>query len=473
MPYQYLKKILFVFPVMFLLAILVFFLSNIAPGDKVEAFLDLNGIPVSEDNQIQAQDYSDVAKTLNLDLPLFYFSIHPKAYPDTLYKLGIDSQGNLKKDILKEFPSINDINIVFDNLDILLKNTTQLNDSLIDQIILSQFRNKIFSLKNSTSLNIFNSNLSFFKDYYLKHSSIQTNDIAINTNRFLQSYSKLKSTKYSLSEILPSFSFYGTNNRFHKWFSKVLKLKFGVSIVDGQNVSTKISNSLKWTLLYIIIAYLLTFALAIPLGIYSATNSKKWFVKVIDYIFIAFHSMPMFWFATLSVVLFTSSEISSFFNIFPSIGVGNIESDMSIAEQFRIAAPHLILPSLVIAIHSGAYLSTLIKRNMHLEMGKKYFIALISRGIPKKQVILKHIFPNSILPLITLIVVSLPASIAGSVITEVIFNIPGMGRLLYDSILNYDWNVVFAIVIIIGFFTYIAYMIGDLMYSYFNPKIKI
>jgi len=109
---------------------------------------------------------------------------------------------------------------------------------------------------------------------------------------------------------------------------------------------------------------------------------------------------------------------------------------------------------------------------MEKEISKKYYTTLLSRGLSKKNVILKHIFPNSMLPLTTMIIVSLPASFAGSVVMEVIFNIPGMGRLLYDSILGYDWNVVFAIVLLLGVFTYISYLIGDMVYSYLNPKIQ-
>jgi peptide/nickel transport system permease protein len=252
-----------------------------------------------------------------------------------------------------------------------------------------------------------------------------------------------------------------------------LHFDFGTSIIDGQEVIKKINSSLKWTLLYILIAFFLTFGMAIPLGIYMASHSGSKLTKFLDWKLLGFHSVPIFWLTTLAVIFLTSSEITEIFNIFPSIGLGNIDEDMSLFTQIKIAFPHLILPSLVIALHSGAYLTTLIKRNMLKEMDEKYFLAILSRGTKRKTTILKHIFPNSILPLITLMVVSLPASLAGSVVTEVIFNIPGMGRLLYNSILTYDWNVVFAIVLLIGIATYISYVIGDILYVYFNPKVKI
>ena len=309
---------------------------------------------------------------------------------------------------------------------------------------------------------------------YLTNNDLKLSEsIKQNNVNYLEVLNQLDTPRPNLLNLVPQFVWHGSNNQFHKWFGNAMKLNFGVSIIDGQSVTKKISKSLKWTLIYVFIAYILTFGLAIPLGIYIAYNHKKEMAKLLNMKFMAFYSIPLFWMATLAVIFFTSSEITSIFNVFPSIGIGDISSSMSLSKQIAIAAPHLILPAIVIAIHSGAYLSTLIKRNMLKEMNKKYFIALISRGLSRKKVVMKHIFPNSILPLITLIVVGLPASLAGSVIIEVIFNIPGMGRLLYGSILKYDWNVVYAIVLIIGVATYISYVIGDILYTYFNPKIKL
>ena len=461
------------FAVIFLLAVLVFFLSEIAPGDKVDAYLDLNGVTIREDEDLNTQDYIHVAKSLNLDLPAFYFRISPRGYPDTLYKLNIYPDGKIKKIIFKEYPNMDMVNQLFQHIDNLTGSLNNIDDSIKTNDIFIATKNIISSMRKENSMISFQQNIDALQEQ--SHFIANTSDLelAANYKQIIAEFNRLKTDRTKISGIIPKITFYGTKNRFHKWFGKILKFDFGISIVDGQKVSVKILKSLKWTLLYILIAYILTFAIAIPLGIYTASNAKNKLSKFLNLMFIAFHSMPLFWLATLAVILFTTSEITNLFNIFPSIGIGDIYSDMSLFRQYSVAAPHLILPSLVIAIHSGAYLSTLIRRNMLKEMEKNYFLSLLSRGISKKQVILKHIFPNSILPLITLLVVSLPASLAGSVITEVIFNIPGMGRLLYDSILHYDWNIVFAIVLLIGFFTYVAYMLGDILYNFFNPKIRL
>ena len=459
------------FPVIFLLAVLVFFLSEITPGDKVEDYLDLNGSTTRPDEQLDKQDYMDVAKSLNLDLPAFYFNISPRAYPDTLYKLNIYPTGKLRKSLFEEYLSMSEIDSLFLHIDNLVKSLENSPDSIIKLPSYSTIKNEVLSLLSSENAGMFKQRIGDFEKQNNEIIKLPA-DIQVQYKKIIEVFDKLKANKISMSGLIPKFTYFGANNRFHRWFGKILKLDFGISIVDGQKVLSKISGSLRWTLLYIFFAYILTFAISIPLGIYTAINAKKKISKFLNLMFATFYSMPLFWLATLAVILFTTSEITRIFNIFPSIGIGDIDSDMSTMQQLRIAAPHLILPALVTALHSGAYLGTLIRRNMLVEMKKKYFLSLLSRGISKKQVILKHIFPNSIQPFITLLVVSLPASLAGSVITEVIFNIPGMGRLLYDSILHNDWNIVFAIVLIIGFSTYLAYMLGDMLYNYFNPKIR-
>lgn len=467
------KKILLIIPAIFMLAVLVFFLSTLSPGDRVTAYLDLTGTVYEDTDQLNEQEYKNIAKSLNLELPLFYFSIIPKLYPSNYHENVIPAKKKLTKSLLLNGGGTNDINNYFLYLDKVKEDIQNLNDSMkmIPQI--KTFSNNIYQIYQSESFEEFQHHSI---DLEKLNQNIDLNfPIEMNENikNFKEVIYDIKITKPKTSSFIPKFLWHGSNNQFHKWFGNILDFNFGVSIIDGQAVSKKISKSLKWTLIYIFIAYILTFGLAIPLGIYIAYNHKKKIAKFLSMKFMAFYSIPLFWMATLAVIFFTSSEVISLLNIFPSIGIGHISSKMSLSQQIAIAAPHLILPAIVIAIHSGAYLSTLIKRNMLKEMKKKYYIALISRGLSRKKVILKHIFPNSILPLITIIVVGLPASLAGSVIIEVIFNIPGMGRLLYDSILKYDWNVVYAIVLLIGVATYISYVIGDILYTYFNPKIKL
>lgn len=251
-----------------------------------------------------------------------------------------------------------------------------------------------------------------------------------------------------------------------------MKCDFGISINDGRKVKDKLIETFPYTLSYVLLAYLITLLIAIPFGFASIYYRKNLVLQFLETTFSVLYSFPLFWIGTLAVIIFTTNEISQIFNIFPSIGVGFIEPDLSIFSKMIAALPHLLLPAIIVGLHSAAYLGLLIRRNIEKEMNELYYLSLISKGISQKKVLLNHILPNSLIPLITILIIGFPASLAGSVIIEVIFNIPGIGRLLYDSILRFDWAVVFPLVFIIGNLTYLFYIVGDLMYKYLNPKIR-
>ncbi|MEZ4908387.1 MAG: ABC transporter permease [Saprospiraceae bacterium] len=409
-----LTKLLIFFPVVFLIAIAVFFVSEIAPGDKIDAYMDIFGSNANENPALKKADYIMTAKKLKLDKPEFYFSIRPYKIPD-----------NYNSIILPENKKIVD-SLIASNID----------KTEIEKLLKFNIESEKYDLKNIITQYKFNKKSGFLSN-------------------------------------LPVFRFNGTDNRFHNWFKNIIKMDFGISYVDGRNVSSKLSEALPYTIIYVLMAYLFSLLISLPIALYSQLKENSISSRIINISLTLFYAMPLFWLATMAVIFLTSDEVFTITNIFPAIGIGNIFTNMTLTEKIKTAIPHLLLPALILAIHSGAYLSILISRSLKKEMGNPYFKGIITKGITKKSAIVKHAFPNSLIPLITAIVVSLPGSIAGSVVIEVIFNIPGMGRLLYNSILKMDWNVVFAIVMIVGVMTYIFYIIGDLIYYRLNARMKL
>ena len=107
------------------------------------------------------------------------------------------------------------------------------------------------------------------------------------------------------------------------------------------------------------------------------------------------------------------------------------------------------------------------------EVNKLYARTALSKGLSYKEMITKHGFKNALLPIITLLSSAIPGTIAGSVIIETIFNIPGLGRLIFESILVADWNVVFGVVFMVALITSISFLLSDLLYAKTNPKIRL
>lgn len=271
----------------------------------------------------------------------------------------------------------------------------------------------------------------------------------------------------SIQFFLPTFKWYGTNNQYHKWIVKAIQFDFGHSFIDGKLVLQKITTALGWTFWLVLISLIMIFAISIPLGIFVSKPNHSKVSDFLNFFFYGFYAIPLFWLATLMLMFFTTDDYGTLTNIFPSVGV--IYDDISIGKKVTM----LLLPVIVIVIHTIAYVSRQMSSGILQESTKNYSVTGLSKGLNRYQVIKKHNLPNALFPMITLATAIVPASFSGSLIIEVIFNIPGIGRLLYNSIQTADWNVVFALLLIIGFITMISYLIGDILYTVVNPKVKL
>jgi peptide/nickel transport system permease protein len=188
-----------------------------------------------------------------------------------------------------------------------------------------------------------------------------------------------------------------------------------------------------------------------------------------DNIFLFIFSIPSFWLATMVLIYFNSPEYGM--QIFQSplyveVEEGNFFSILIYG--FSKLSPIIFC----ICLLDIAYLTRMFLANLSQESQKPYVDILKTRGLSAKVIKLKHLYPNVMLPLVTLIIGSLPLSLAGSLIYEVVFNVPGMGRLLYDSIVGADWKVVYSIILLVFFLTIILYSIGDLLYEKIDSRIS-
>ena len=270
----------------------------------------------------------------------------------------------------------------------------------------------------------------------------------------------------------PKVYWHGLDNRYHRWISGLLGGSFGVSQSNGQTVARVVSRALSWTLVLTLIDILISFVLGIYIGYYLSIDPNGKIQRVLNQIFYLLYSIPKFWLATLLVVYMTTNDYGSWTNIFPSVGMDVLPGASSWA-QVRYNLPKLILPIICLSIFSISYISRILRRSILNEMEAPYILTAYSKGLSREQVVRRHALPNAMLPLITILSGSVAGTLAGSVVIEVIFNIPGIGRLMYDSILIADWSVVYCIVLLLALVVSVAYLIGDLCYAYFNPQIRL
>lgn len=267
--------------------------------------------------------------------------------------------------------------------------------------------------------------------------------------------------------------FYGLDKPLHEqyfsWLGRLAKLDLGRSFSsDNRPVLDKIKERLPVTLSLNIIALVLEFGLAIPIGIMAAVYRDTWLDKGITvFVFIGF-AVPTFWLALLLMYFFGVK-----LNWLPISGLHTLGYEAySWAGRLWDLAKHLILPVCVASFGSLAGVSRYMRSAMLGVIGQDYITTARAKGLSERVVIWKHALRNALLPLITLVGFSIPGLIGGSVIFETIFAIPGMGQLFYQGVMSRDYPVVMGILVIGAFLTLLGNLIADISYALADPRIR-
>ncbi len=250
------------------------------------------------------------------------------------------------------------------------------------------------------------------------------------------------------------------------WIKNIATLNFGISFVSGQDVSTEILKRLPVTLSMNITALITVFAISLYLGIKSALNYEKKSDYLIRQISLVSFSMPSFYLALLFMIFFSVN-----LGWFPIAGLHSIEEKVGF-EYYTDMIWHLVLP-IGVMIFVGLGSMIIYVRSLTLEILKSdYYYFALSRGLDKAKLLRFYILPNLLPPIITLLGLSLPGLIGGSVILEQIYGIEGMGQLFYMSALSRDYPIIMGTLMITSFLTLLGNMIADLILLKLNPYIK-
>ncbi|MGB5791269.1 ABC transporter permease [Poseidonibacter sp.] len=252
--------------------------------------------------------------------------------------------------------------------------------------------------------------------------------------------------------------------QFFSWITAIVQLDFGISFASGVMVKDEIISRMPITLIINITSMVFIFVLSLYLGIKSALNKNSFFDKFTGQLSLLSFSMPSFYLALLCVLIFAIN-----FEILPIAGLHSMSDDGSL-EYYLDYAWHLILPIFII-VFGGIGSLTLYIRSLTIEILKSDYIFFArARGLNNSQILRHYILPNLYPPVITLLGLSLPGIIGGSVILETIFSIDGMGLLFFQSALSHDYPVIMGILIIGAFLTLIGNMIADLVLLKLNPN---
>ncbi len=252
------------------------------------------------------------------------------------------------------------------------------------------------------------------------------------------------------------------------WLKRILTLDFGRSLLDDRPVITKIMERLPATLLLNILSLILIFGIALPIGVTAAVKYDSVFDKVTTiFVFIGF-ATPTFWFALMLIMLFGFQ-----LGWFPISGMRPWYVEYySLGGQIKDLVWHLILPLVATSFGGLAGISRYAKSSMLEAIRQDYIRTARSKGLKERRVIYRHALKNAVLPLITILGFILPSLIGGSFIFETIFAWPGMGRLGYEAIMNYDYTTVMGVGIISTLLTLVGILISDIAYAVVDPRIR-
>ena len=251
--------------------------------------------------------------------------------------------------------------------------------------------------------------------------------------------------------------------------SGMLTGNWGRSLVvaRGQPVIEQIKARLPQTLILMVSSLLVSLLLAFPIGVLSAMRQySRLDYSVTMFSFIGI-SMPGFWFGLMLIILFAVKFKEWGLPYLPPGDMADVGMEGNLAN--RIA--HLILPVTVLSLGLVAGWSRYIRASMLEVLRQDYVRTAWAKGLKQRGVILKHVLRNALIPLITVVGLALPSLFGGAVLTETIFNYPGMGR-LYLQALNNDWPLVMGILVITTVLVVVSNMLADVLYAVVDPRIR-
>lgn len=462
-----LRRIAFFVPTLFLITLFSFLISQCAPGDPVEQMLvgraGSGGEQLAE-RQATQQAYMEKRRELGLDLPIFYFAIAPLAEPETLHRIPQVTVQEALRRLTHKFGNWEAVQAYYQAL------------LRLDSAFYASASDTLWK-ENRTEARALLTLLPQEKAYEeILYKLRQLKPLLIPP--LLPFYEKVQMAIEALPQkaqtwkiYIPSIHWYGTQNQYHRWLMGLFRGDFGISYQDKRPIAEKLGEAVRWSIVINLISIVLAYLIAIPLGVLSAVKRGGLTDQTISFSLFMLYSLPSFWVGTMAIVFLCGGD---YLALFPPGGVQSTEHspDWPLWDRLVDWGYHLILPIIVYTYGSLAFLSRQMRTALLEVLQQDYVRTARAKGLPEKQVIWKHAFRNSLIPIITLLASVFPAMISGSVILETIFSIPGMGFLSYGAMIARDYPVIIAVFTIGAVLTLIGILVADVLYAVVDPRIS-
>lgn len=247
-----------------------------------------------------------------------------------------------------------------------------------------------------------------------------------------------------------------------KWLWLAMQGDFGNSIYGSRvPVSQLIAEALPRTLSLATLSFFVAIVIAVPAGLIAATRKNSKLDYAVTLVAFLGLSMPDFWLAILLIIVFAAN-----LQWLPAIGY------VPLSEGFWPWFSHLILPAIAVGTAFAAIVARMIRSSMLEVLNAEYMQVARAKGLSEMSLILRHAFPNALIPVITVIGIAFALLMSGAVVVENVFAIKGLGRLLIQSILNRDYPVVQATILIVSAIFVFSNLLVDFLYTIVDPRIR-
>jgi len=257
--------------------------------------------------------------------------------------------------------------------------------------------------------------------------------------------------------------------RYFVWLSHVARGDFGLSLTTFTPVTGRILAVMPNTLLLSGLSIFLSFGLALPIGIYAAVHRNSFLDRLATTSSVAGFAIPTVWLSLMLILLFAVKFQDWGLPTFPVGGVRDLRGSGGLRDHVI----HLLLPTLALVIPQMAGWIVYIRSTMLEVINQDYIRTARSKGMKENSVRYGHAFRNALLPLVTLIGLSIPDVFGGSLVVENVFAYPGMGRLTVDSVVSKDYTVVMGTTMFFAALVILGNLIADISYVALDPRIKL
>ena len=256
---------------------------------------------------------------------------------------------------------------------------------------------------------------------------------------------------------------------FH-WINNLTYGDMGRSFLEKKPVTQVIGKRVGPTLLLSATSLFLTYLLSVPLGIWSTANRGKRTERAVSTLLYMLYSLPSFVAALLLLIVFYKNLEGTVFQLKPGM-VSENYTELSGWEKVLDIAKHMILPVMCFTYGSLAYFSRFVKSNMEEVVRQDYIRTAKAKGAGPMSILWKHAFRNTLIPFVTLVGLTLPSVLGGSVVLEQIFNWPGMGLLFLESIYRRDYPVIMGLTLMFSTLTLLGQLLADMLYAFVDPRV--